>query len=121
MLRGKWKVKILRRKWKKWRKSENPLEEVSLEENIKPEKIIRSQSPRSRTGPPNTRGEANGTKPLHPWGSAETPDNGERGIEDGAERAKLEIGSISNYICGPYMREPHVIHNTKYWLKVLKE
>ena len=111
---------------KKWRKSENPLKEVSPAENIefslppKPDKVVRSQSPRSRTGLPNTRGEATSSRLPHPRGSAETPGEGEYGNEDGARRAQHDIGGSSNYTWGPDLGGQHVIHTTKYGSEVLQ-
>ena len=98
----------MRKKFKKWRKSENAPKEVSPADNIvfsppaDSAKIVRSQSPKSRTGLPHYRG------------SAETSDKGERENEDGARRAQKYIWGNCNNTCEPDLEESHEIHKTKY-------
>ena len=85
-----------------------------------PRRTTWSQIPISRTGLLNTRGEETSPRLPRPRGSAETPDEGKRGNEDGARRAQNDIGGSSNYTCGPYLRGPNVIHNTKYGSEMIQ-
>ena len=84
---------------KKRRKSEDPLKEVSPAENIefslqpKPDKVVRSQSPRSRTGLPNTRGEATSSRLPHPRGQRRLQARGSMGMRMGRGEHNMTLGA----------------------------
>ena len=84
-------------------------------------KVVWSRSPKSRTGLPNTKGEATSPRLPHSRGSAKTSDKGELENEDEARRAQHDIGDSSSYTCDPDLGESHVIHYTKYGSEVLHE
>ena len=115
----------MRRKWKEWRRSDNPQKEVSPADNIvfsppdEPAKVVRSQSPISRIGLPNTRCEATNSRLPHPRGSAKTPDKGEHEVEDGPDKTQDDIGDSSNYTRDKDLEDSHVIDKTKYGSEVV--
>ena len=120
------KYSWLRRKLRRWRRTESPLKEVYPADNIvfsppaEPNKVVESQIPVSSTRLPHTWGEDTIQRLPHSRGSAKTPDKGQRGNEDWARRAQHDIGGSSNYTWGADLSGEHVIHTTKYRSEVLQ-
>ena len=104
----------------------NPPIEVYPEDNVifslpaELTKVVWSQSPTSKTGLPNTRGEATSKRLPHSKGSAQTSDKGECQNENWARRAQHNSRDSSNYTCEPDLGVSNVIHNTKYGSEVLQ-
>ena len=89
----------LRRKWRRWRNTEDPLKEVSRAENIVfsppvwSNKYVRSQFPVSSTRLPHARGTETSPRLPHASGTAEPPDAGERGMGMGRGEQSTTLGA----------------------------